>query len=286
MNPDFRPSQFLGAQHAAEPLRGLVCAPLRALCAAILLSVAPLVSADGEVGEHVKDLAGNLDNYATEVDWLMTQVDGIVAAYEEGGLAAAKPEAVVDHWEAVDFHAAIETNYIPLYASIWQGLFGVRGAIEAEQPLEAVRIEQAKLEVTLWQALGAVKMAAKVQETGYAASGGSDSSDLSPVATLDEVKNNLDRVIAKYAEQLSDEAIEIVQDTYLTRFEGVEGDLIEQDADLVENLEIDFNVTLPKAIQDGMSVNDVRAVVAAMHEKIDRAKTLLSDAEANRSSVF
>ncbi|MEL7044757.1 MAG: hypothetical protein AAGL66_07030 [Pseudomonadota bacterium] len=250
------------------------------------MSATPLVSANGEIGEHVKDLSGNLDNYATEIDWLMTQVDGIVAAYEEGGLAAAKPEAVVDHWEAVDFHAAIETNYIPLYASIWQGLFGVRGAIEAEQPLEAVRSEQAQLEVTLWQALGAVKMAAKVQETGYAAPGSSDGTDLSPVATLDDVKNNLDRVVAKYAEQLSDEAIEIVQDTYLTRFEGVEGDLIEQDADLVENLEVDFNVTLPKAIQDGMSVNDVRAVVAAMHEKIDRAKILLSDAEANRSSVF
>ena len=66
----------------------------------------------------------------------------------------------------------------------------------------------------------------------------------------------------------------------------MEGELIEQDADLVEDLEVDFNVTLPKAIQDAKSVDHVREVVAAMQIKLDRAKTLLRDAEAARSSVF
>ena len=245
----------------------------------------PLASADGEVGEHVTELSAHLDTYATEVEWLLERVDGIVRAYADGGLAAAKPEAVVDHWEAVDFHAAIETNYIPLYASIWQGLFGVRGAIESEQALAAVRAQQAALERTLWQALGAVKMAAKVQESGYTMPG-ADTGSTSPVATLDEIKERLDRAVAKYAERLGDEAIDIVQDTYLTRFEGVEGELIEQDADLVEDLEVDFNVTLPRAIQDGKSIDRVREVVAAMHAKLERAKALLRDAEASRSSVF
>ena len=256
-----------------------------AACALLIAACSAPASADGEVGEHVHDLSAHLDTYTTEVGWLMEQVEGIVSAYAAGGLAAAQPEAVVEHWEAVDFHGAIETNYIPLYASIWQGLFGVRSAIEREQPLAAVRAQQAALEQALWQALGAVKMAAKVQESGYAGPGASTAST-SPSATLDEIKERLERVVAKYAERLSGEAIDIVQDTYLTRFEGVEGELIEQDADLVEDLEVDFNVTLPKAIQDAKSVDHVREVVAAMQIKLERAKTLLRDAEAARSSVF
>ena len=233
----------------------------------------------------MNDLEANLDSYTEEVSWLIEKVDGIVGAYETGGLKAAKPEAVVDHWEAVDFHAAIETNYIPLYASIWQGLFGVRGAIEEGKTLAEVRMEQVQLEQTLWQALGAVKMAAKVQATGALVAPAPDAA-LTPVATLTLVAERLDRVVAKYAEQLGDEATEIVQDTSLSLFEGVEGALIERDADLVEDLEIDFNVTLPKAIEDSATVDQVRSVVMAMQDKLDRAKTLLEDAQSERSSVF
>ncbi|MEM1404815.1 MAG: hypothetical protein AAGG55_15875 [Pseudomonadota bacterium] len=241
--------------------------------------------AGGPVGEHVNDLKAHLDDYTTEVEWLISEADGIVARYESDGAEASNPAQLMENWEAVDFHAAIETNYIPLYASIWQGLFAVRSAIEAEQPIAEIRAEQASLETTLWQSLGAVKMASKVQASSPMVAESEDT-ELTPVATLDVVKERLDRVVAKYAEQLSDESIEIVQDTYLSLFEGVEGALIEQDADLVESLEIDFNVTLPKAIQDGASVDDVRTVVADMHGKLDTAKTLLEDAEEGRSSVF
>ena len=93
-------------------------------------------------------------------------------------------------------------------------------------------------------------------------------------------------MVAKYAEKLSDDAIEIVQQTYLTRFEGIEGDLISLDAALVEDLEIDFNVKLPKAIQDEKSIDEVREVVELMQSKLDRCRSLLADAEANRSDVF
>ena len=241
--------------------------------------------AGGPVGEHVNDLKAHLDDYTAEVEWLIGETETIVARYEADGAEASNPAQLMENWEAVDFHAAIETNYIPLYASIWQGLFAVRSAIEAEQPIAEVRAEQASLETTLWQSLGAVKMASKVQASGPMAAN-AENAELTPVATLDVVKERLDRVVAKYAEQLSDESIEIVQDTYLSLFEGVEGALIEQDADLVESLEIDFNVTLPKAIQDGASVDDVRTVVADMHGKLDTAKTLLEDAEEARSSVF
>ena len=258
-------------------------AALIALAGSLLLSRGAL--AGGPIGEHVNDLDAHLDAYTEEVRWLIDEANGIVERYGSSGVEASNPAALMENWEAVDFHAAIETNYIPLYASIWQGLFAVRSAIEAEEPLAAVQVQQAELEQTLWQSLGAVKMAAKVQATGVAQPV-EEGAELSPVATLDVVKERLNRVVAKYAEQLSDEAIEIVQDTYLSLFEGVEGALIEQDAGLVEDLEIDFNVTLPKAIQDGGSVDAVRAVVVAMNGKVDTAKELLAEAEASRSSVF
>lgn len=240
---------------------------------------------NGPIGDHVNDLQAHLGEYTEEVHWLIDQVDGIVSAYEQRGLAGAEPAAVVDHWEAVKFHAAIETNYVPIYATIWQGLFGVRQAIEQEQPIAEVRAQQAMLEQSLWQALGAVKVAAQFQQRGLVATiEGTEAT--TPAQTLDEIKMRLDRVVAKYAERLPEEATSIVFDTYLSRFEGVEGDLIEQDADLVEDLEVDFNVRLPQAIERGDSVDQVRAVVQSMQGKLDRARALLEEAEQNRSSVF
>ncbi|MGB1141880.1 MAG: hypothetical protein ACPG1A_13340 [Halioglobus sp.] len=241
--------------------------------------------ASGEIGEHVNDLSSHLDQYTKDVNWLIGKVDGIVDAYEKGGLEAAQPDKVVDHWEAVDFHSAIETNYIPLYGEIWQGLFGVRMAIEKEQPVAEVRAEQATLEQALWQSLGAVKVAAQFQKRGMLPAV-ENTEAASPVETVDIINRNLDRVVAKYAEKLPDDALEIVQSTYLNRFEGIEGDLIALDADLVEDLEVDFNVRLQKAIKDGKSLDDVRAVVVSMQGKLDTCRALLEGAENNRSEVF
>ena len=77
-----------------------------------------------------------------------------------------------------------------------------------------------------------------------------------------------------------------MHDTYLQRFEGVEGDLIAQDAALVEDLEKDFNVTLPQAISKDKGVDSVRKVVETMQTKLDRARVLLVEAEKSRKDVF
>lgn len=243
------------------------------------------VAADGVIGEHVNDLQGHLDEYTGEVAWLIGKVSGVVDTYAARGVKAAQPEAVVDHWEEVQFHSAIETYYIPLYASIWQGLYGVRQGIEERQPVSAVRAELAKLEAALWQALGALKVAAEFQARGmlppieHTEAG-------SPVETLDIIKRQLHRVVAKYAEKSHDKALTVVQQTYLTRFEAIEGDLIAFDADLVEDLELDFNVKLPQAIEGGKSVDEVRDVVDSMQGKLDRCRELLVQAESKRGSVF
>lgn len=250
------------------------------------LSANPTV-AGGLVGEHVNHLSDNLEKYTEEVNWLIEKVDGIVTRYDNGGAKAARTDAVVDHWEAVDFHAAIETNYMPVYAYIWQGLFGVKQSIDDSAPMAKVRKEQEKLEQALWQGLGAVKLAAQYQERGLLEQiKVTKTGPTNSIETLGEIKMRLDQVVAKYAEKLADASVKIVHDTYLNLFEGVEGELIALNADLVEDLEKDFNVTLPKALQGNASVDEVRQVVNTMHGKLDLAKSLLEKATKNKKDVF
>lgn len=251
------------------------------------LVAAGQVSANGAIGDHVNDLKGHLGQYSEEVNWLIGKYDGVVDTYEAKGQKAVETQQLVDFWEEVDFHSAIETNYVPVYANIWQGIYGIKQAIEAGKPAAEVRAEQEKLNSAFWQALGAVKLASQFQEKGLL--GKVQTTEAEPTTmpeTLDDIKHRLDRVVAKYAEKLPEAATSIVHDTYLHRFEGVEGALIEQDAALVEDLEKDFNVTLPQALDGKTSVDDVRKVVESMQVKLDKAKSLLVEAEKNRKDVF
>ncbi|MBS3797737.1 MULTISPECIES: hypothetical protein [unclassified Pseudoalteromonas] len=243
--------------------------------------------ANGPIGEHVNHLQENLKDYSEEVQWMIGKVDTMVSDYEAKGNKAVNSDDLVEYWESVKFHSAIETNYVPVYASIWQGLYGIKMAIDNKAPAAEARKQQEALNAALWQGLGAVKLAAQFQQKGLLQSVKATATEtMTQSATMDEIKHKLDRVVAKYAERLGDEATQIVHDTYLHLFEGVEGTLIEQDANLVEELEKDFNVTLPKAIADNKSVDDVRAVVVAMQGKLDRAKKLIEKAEKARKDVF
>lgn len=243
--------------------------------------------ANGKIGGYVNHLSDNLGKYEEEVNWIIKKVGGIVDRYENDGAKAAHASAVVDHWEAVEFHAAIESNFIQLYANIWQGLYGVKEAVENAQPIAKVRAEQVKLEHILWQSLGAVKLAAQYQSRGLLAQvqlrEGAPSTSLE---TLDAIKARLNKAVAKFAEKAKEESTNIVHETYLNLFEGVEGELIALDADLVEDLEKDFNVTLPKAIKGETNLDQVRTVVVAMEVKLDKAITLLKAKEQNKKKVF
>jgi hypothetical protein len=268
----------------------LLFKPAKTLGASLLLAsafMAQPVLANGPIGEHVNHLQANLKSYAEEVEWMVGKVDTMVSDYDTKGAKAVKTDDLIEYWESVKFHSAIETNYVPVYASIWQGIYGVKMAIENGKPAAEVRKEQEAMNIALWQGLGAVKLAAKFQQKGLLESvKATATEEMTQSATIDEIKHKLDRVVAKFAERLQDEATNIVHDTYLHLFEGVEGTLIEQDANLVEVLEKDFNVTLPQAIKNGKSVDDVRNVVSDMQTKLDRAKTLIEKAEKSRKDVF
>ncbi|WP_286233670.1 hypothetical protein [Thalassotalea sediminis] len=254
------------------------------LCTALFTVTA---QANGPVGEHVNHLSKNLPTYEKEVHWLIEKVDTIVNRYEKQGAKAAHTDAVVEHWEAVKFHAAIESNYVLIYASIWQGLFAVKEAIDNEQPIEKVKKEQKTLNHALWQGLGAVKMAATFQDKGLLAEIKiREGAPTNSIEALDTINTRLNSVVAKYAEKLNDTSVKMVAETYLNLFEGVEGELIALDANLVEDLEKDFNVTLPKAIKSKASVEEVRKIIAAMTTKVTKARTLIKDKAAQKKDVF
>ncbi len=90
------------------------------------------VLANGKIGEHVNHLSANIKKYEDEVSCLSSKIGGIVGTYQKSGAKAAHAEALMEHWEVVDFHAAIESNYVLIYASIWQGLYGVKDSIDQE----------------------------------------------------------------------------------------------------------------------------------------------------------
>ena len=236
------------------------------------------VYADGPVGDHVNNLQAHLDEYAGEIVWLLDQVEGILKRYEDTGFDSAQPETILDHWEAVKFHSAIESNYIPLYASIWQSLFAVKTAIEIKEPVPVVRNELETLKEVLWQSLGAIKLAAQYQDQGLLEETETREA-LTPSTTLIEIKQRLDRVLAKFAEKQFDEALEIVQETYRDRFESIEGIMFEKDAELIKDLEIDFNIHLPEAIKNRIAVEELRTVIQFMQAKLDQARKYLKEVE-------
>jgi hypothetical protein len=245
------------------------------------------VFANGEVGNHVNHLSDNIKKYEEEVNWLSNKVDDMIVTYQKDGAEAANTGALMEYWEHVDFHPAIESNYILIYASIWQGLYGVKDSIDNKTPMTNIKAEQVKLEKALWQALGAVKMAAKFQDDGLLTKiKTTAAAPKNSIEALVAIDKNLHKVVAKYAEKLIDVSTTLVHDTYLNLFEGVEGELIALDANLIEDLEKDFNVTLPKAIKDKKTVAQVRAIVVAMSEKLSKAKDLLEKHEKNKKDVF
>lgn len=252
------------------------------LAAALMLQPLNAV-ADGEVGDHVNDLKAHVGGYEDEVVRFTNRVDEMVETYADEGAGAVETDDLIDLWEEVRFHSAIEVNYVPVYASIWQGIYGVKEAIDNEQDVATVRAAQQDLDAALWQGLGAVKLAAKNQAEGE---GEQKDSQSSGSGTIDQINTNLDQVTVEHAEGATEEATELVHDTYMNLFEGIEGALIEQDAELVETLEKDFNVTLPQLLEDGASVSKVTDQVKAMKEKLARAQELLEKAEESQGDVF
>ena len=254
----------------------------------LCLGAAGAVQAHGELSP-VDDLTAHIGDYEKEVADMRSTVDSIVADYAAGEAVADRVDALVETWEEVEFHEAVETHAMPLYPSIWIALGGLREAVDESGADADVQQWQRRLEQALYEGVGALKLAATQQDdesdtAETAAHGHGAAADERPTITI--IKDNLQSVVDTYRDGDSETAKSLLHQTYMERFEGIEGDLIERDADLVTDLEKDFNATLPLLMEKQASADDLAAEVEKMNVKLDRAQTLLDDAAKDQSSVF
>ena len=234
-----------------------------------------------EVKEHISD-------YESEIADMRNTTSAIVADYDQGEDVGKRVDALVETWEEVEFHEAVETHAMVLYPPIWTALGGLREAVDEANASDKVAAWQMRLNNALQEGVGALKLVASQPAPASAAHGHDEAatSHQSDEPTIEIIKENLAKVVERYRAGDSEGASALIHQTYMQRFEGIEGTLIESDADLVTDLEKDFNATLPLLIERSASADKLAAEVKSMNAKLDRAQTILDEAAKNKPSVF
>ena len=197
--------------------------------------------------------------------------------YDNFGPSGVNSDEIIDRWETVKVHSAIESTHVPLYASVWQSLFSIKTGIDQQLPISEVNAALRELEIKLWQSLGAVKLAARYQDEGLLETVQTRSA-VTPRAILTEINQQLDRVLAKLAERLPDQALEILQETYAYSFEAVEDEIKEKNPSLARELEVDFKIRLPEIISSDEGSRQAEMLFQTTKSKIDEARRLIKHA--------
>jgi hypothetical protein len=261
------------------------CSALIALLGLVLIPAAPAFG-HGEVDEDMlAEFHLHLDDYREDVDHLIEELDPILEAHAAGRDTEAAMAELIEHWEEVAVHAAIETRATVTYPTVWQAIIGLQQTASGGADAEAVRAAAERVKAALWQAYGAVRLAAS-QVGRTAAAAPSDQPPASGPETIQRIVEDLEAAVAAYRADDLARAEGLIHDTYMNRFEGLEGDLIARDPDLVSSLEKDFNATLPLLMQQGASLDRIDEALAAMRAQLDEAGAILKDVEQSRSEVF
>jgi len=252
-----------------------------ALCGA--LGAQPALG-HGDAAEEAANFHEHLDDYRGELEQLAATVDGLVEAYADGEDVTGHLEGLTDEWEEVGVHAAIETQAMILYPGIWQGIGELKQGIEAGVPAADLRERADSLKAALWQGYGGLRLAANRLEQGDDdhAAGAADE----PGEAIHAITDMLEHAVEAYEAGELERARDLIFDSYMQRFEYLEGDLIEQDPELVSSLEEDFNANLPLLMKNEASLEDVRAKVEAMIADLETAEGLLEAAQKSDSEVF
>ncbi|MBK1726304.1 hypothetical protein [Halorhodospira neutriphila] len=246
--------------------------------------------AHGEAGEHVAEFEAHLEDYQADVETLSAELAELVEGYRAGdGAAQERVDRLIERWKAVEYHGAVEEVATPLYSPIWRRITNLRQAVEdGEEPAVVERRADA-LRAALHEGLGGVKLRASLKEAGQLGHddhGHGEAEAADAEATLQRVREQLDEAVAAYGRDELEQARSLVETAYFEGFEGVEGSLIEADAQLVVQLEEAFNVELPGLMVEGAPTEEVEAQVASMKEDLVRCEELLSEADEAESEVF
>ena len=254
---------------------------------ALLPMVLPMgVHAHGDFDDALAEFHKHIDDYRADARRLIDEAETVAATYRDGGDAAALIQPLIDSWEEVGIHGAIETRATVIYPNVWQGILGLKQAVENDAGVEAVEGAADTLAGALWQGLGAVRLAASQVGQDEPASAPPSPPEGDSAEQIAHIQAELEQAVEAYAEGDLKRAEALVHDAYLQRFEFLEGELIAQDAALVEDLELDFNARLPQLMQQGAEVEAVREKLDEMRADLDRAGELLAAAEAERGEVF
>jgi len=265
------------------PAPGILCL---ALCLAIF--GAPVVFGHGEVdAELLAEFHLHLDDFRADVEHLAEELPAVVRAHAAGRDTDAAMTELIEHWEEVGLHAAVESKAMALYPGIWQAIIALQQVAGSDRSTADVEAAAARVEAALWQGLGALRLAASQVEAGTATAPAVAAGEaLSGPETVARIVADLEQALAAYRDDELARAESLIHQTYMTRFEGLEGDLIARDPELVSRLERDFNATLPLLMQEGADLARVNAALDAMKRQLETASEILRDVEQARSDVF
>ncbi|WP_405242329.1 hypothetical protein [Lentisalinibacter salinarum] len=136
---------------------------LIAALVALLVAAQPSAPAlaHGEVdSQHLAEFHLHLDDYEEEIEALISDVRNIASARTGGGNGGPSVNELIEHWEEVAVHAAIEAKATVTYPDIWQALVAFRQAVEKGRRADALTAAAQDLEAALWQGYGALRLAA------------------------------------------------------------------------------------------------------------------------------
>lgn len=260
------------------------CWLARGLLLGLLLAPA-LALGHGEAGDHVQEFEKHIDDYQADVAKLADKLDALAERHTRGKDVASDVEAFVEAWEEVKYHAAVEKVASPLYPAIWQAISGLRQAVKGDKGPEVVRERTEALTAVLHEGLGGLKLKARMAQSGNGGQA-ADRQAGTPAAEFARIREELDHAVEEYADGHAEDAQQHIQDAYFNHFEGLEGGLIEQDAEMVAGLEEAFNAELPGLINDNAPVARVRDKVEAMKATLAEAEKLLKQAGGDHGEVF
>ena len=242
--------------------------------------------AHGEVDEEeLAEFQTHMDDYRGEIDELIADVETIVGGHASGKAGKAEVEALIEHWEEVGVHTVIEAKAMVTYPGVWQAVIVLQQAVEAGQHGDVVAAGE-RVKAALWQSFGALRLAASQVGSVAAPVAAEDVEPASGPETVDRIIADLEQAVAAYRADNLARAEALIHEAYMSRFEGLEGDLIERDPELVSSLEKDFNATLPLLMQRGASMHEVQAALQSMKTQLEDASEILESVEASRSEVF
>ncbi len=247
----------------------------------------PAALAHGEIDEELlAEFGRHLDDYSAEIDALTAELVPIVDGHAARQAVKPRVEALIEHWEEVSVHAAIERKATIMYPGVWQALIALQQAVDGDRPTSDVAAAAKRVEKALWQGFGALKLAASQPggdaHTAVVTAGAAESGP----ETVERIIADLEQAVAAYEANELARAESLIHQTYMSRFEGLEGDLIERDPELVSSLERDFNATLPLLMQRGAGSEEVQAALQSMTEQLQAASAILESVEQSRSRVF